>query len=345
MTNDTQGYDIATIREFLLAAFTVDEFRRFCHERPDFRLVVRRFGPRHSLDDMVDELITYCENYFAFPELLAELKHYSPRQYARFFEPEAPQDEPATPAPIEPEMVYVPAGPFWMGTSYAQVQDMRRRFDWAKSYSFDEEQPQTRLNLPAFEIGRYLVTNAEYAVFAEATGHLAPAYFADGHCPENRANHPVVNRAWEDAQNYVAWLGECTGRPYRLPTEAEWEKAARGTDGRLWPWGNEPPDEERCTFRTRHGPTPVGRYSPAGDSPYGCADMAGNVWEWCQSLYSPYPYRPDDGREALYRSGGRVLRGGGSGNEPLFLRCASRPVSFPVLGCSFGFRVARGPLG
>ena len=107
------------------------------------------------------------------------------------------------------------------------------------------------------------------------------------------AHHPVVNVFWQDAQAYAAWLG------MRLPTEAEWEKAARGTDGRLYPWGNHGPTTNLCNFGMNVGrTTPVGQYSPQGDSLYGCQDMSGNVWEWTDSWYDDYKRY-------------RVVRGGG----------------------------------
>jgi formylglycine-generating enzyme required for sulfatase activity len=262
--------------------------------------------------------------------------------------------------PIEPEMVTVPGGPFLMGTSEAQLEDMLARFEWARELQeegwFARELLQRELTLPAFEIGRYPVTNAEYVAFVAADGHTAPAHWGGQRPPDELFAHPVVNVSWHDALAYVTWLSERTGRPYRLPTEAEWEKAARGGDGRLWPWGDDwDAGRASCkpaeSFRT----TPVDQYSPAGDSPYGCADVAGNAREWCSSLWGDdldqpsfaYPYRADDGRENLESGGLRILRGGSWRSSSLgIVRCAYRYWVGPDVRYDFyGFRVARGTPG
>jgi formylglycine-generating enzyme required for sulfatase activity len=130
-----------------------------------------------------------------------------------------------------------------------------------------------------FYMDRCPVTNAEYQRFVEETGHEHPAHWRRGTWPEGRHNHPVVQVTWQSAAAYAAWAGK------RLPTEIEWEKAARGRDGRLWPWGNAF-DPNKCNTSSS-GTTPVGAYSPRGDSPYGGADMAGNVWEWIGGKPSP----------------------------------------------------------
>lgn len=152
-------------------------------------------------------------------------------------------------------MVYVPAGEFLFGP------------DREKVY------------VEAFYIDRFPVTNADYKKFVEATGHEHPAHWRRGTWPEGKADHPVVQVTWHSANAYAQWAGK------RLPTELEWEKAARGTDGRTWPWGNTF-DPRNCNTGSE-GTTPVGFYSPAGDSPYGAADMAGNVWEWIGGKPSP----------------------------------------------------------
>jgi formylglycine-generating enzyme required for sulfatase activity len=344
MTSDTQDYNMATIRQFLLAAFTPEELRRFCYDRLAFRPVANRFGLGHGLDDMVDELITYCDRYRLLPELLAELKELNPRQYARFVGPELDGHEPARPSPeiltishpISLHLVRVPAGEFGMGSVMARDRD-----------AMDNELPPHPVHVPEFHIGKYPVTNLQYQAFVDATGRQAPQHWEEGTTPWGKENHPVVWVTWREAIAFCTWLSQETGEVFRLPTEAAWEKAARGTDGRIYPWGNEPPDEDWCNFgKNTDDTTTIGRYSPQGDSPYGCADMAGNVWEWCQSLPRPYPYQRDDGREDLDIPGYRVLRGGSYHIGQHLVRCACRYGLDPEFGNRFiGFRVARGSLG
>jgi len=133
--------------------------------------------------------------------------------------------------------------------------------------------------LDEYQIGRYPVTNAEYAEFVADAGRETPKHWRGDRPPEELVSHPVVYVTWEDALAYVDWLRERTGQPYRLPTEAEWEKAARGQDGRQWPWGNDwDPAKANCKPGGPGRTTPVGQYSPGGDSAYDCADTAGNVW-------------------------------------------------------------------
>lgn len=232
--------------------------------------------------------------------------------------------------PIKLELVRIPAGAFLMGS------------DRDKDPLADvDEFPQHRVSLPDFYISRMLITNAHYAVFVRATGHAAPRHWKDGEVPLDRVDHPVTYVLWDDARDFCDWLSRETGQLVRLPTEAEWEKAARGTDGRCYPWGEDAPTEALCNFGGKvDSTTPVGDYAPQGDSPYGCSDMAGNVLEWTQSLYKPYPYDPQDGREDLKSSGPRVLRGGSFSLNRHFARCAFRNGGSPSYFSNFfGFRV------
>jgi formylglycine-generating enzyme required for sulfatase activity len=217
-------------------------------------------------------------------------------------------------------VVWVPPGPFLMGSDKARDPQAR-----------DNELPQRELTLPGYWIGRYPVTVAQFWAFVEASGHRPK----DPDSLKGPDDHPVVNVTWYDALAFCRWLTERAGLPVTLPSEAHWEKAARGPDGRIYPWGDESPNETRCNFGSPGGrTTPVGHYSPRGDSPYGCADMAGNVWEWTRSLWGEswekpdfgYPYDPGDGREDLEAGGGvlRVLRGGAFDFSVRLVRCAYR---------------------
>jgi len=247
------------------------------------------------------------------------------------------------------ELVEVPVGPFLMGSSDDDAMAM------------DREKPQHEVTLPAFKIGKYPVTNAQYLRFVEATGRVWQS--DEGRRPE-RATCPAAYVSWHDARAYCAWLAEAWraegkiagDEVVRLPTEAEWEKAARGTDGRRWPWGDEW-DETRCNTSELGlgGTTPVGIF-PKGASPYGCLDMAGNVWEWTVSLWGrdvqepefKYSYKPTDGREKLEASHDVlwVVRGGAFDYSQYRARCAGRVRDHPNLRWSSGgFRlvVSRAP--
>ena len=159
-----------------------------------------------------------------------------------------------------------------------------------------------------------------------------------------KQDHPVTCVSWHDALAFCKWAG------VRLPTEAEWEKAARGTDGRIWPWGDREPNSGVCNFNMTVGDTtPVGRY-PDGKSPYGLLDVAGNVWEWTSSLWGTdsskpefgYPYDAKDGRENQSAPDTvlRALRGGSFGDGAQYVRCAYRGWSHPTpRNDDFGFRV------
>jgi formylglycine-generating enzyme required for sulfatase activity len=248
---------------------------------------------------------------------------------------------------FEPEMILIPAGEFLMGS------DPKK-----DKYALENEQPQHTLYLPDYYMAKTPVTNAQYAAFVKATGHRAPHVdldwakpyiWRDQMPPTGKENHPVVLVSWNDAVAYCRWLAEATGRPYRLPAEAEWEKGARGTDGHIYPWGNKW-DAKWCNSAEggKKGTTPVDAY-PAGASPYGLLDMAGNVWEWCSTIWQDkaYPFQVQDEWTKVYLDRTnvlRVMRGGAFGNYVRFVRCAARLRNDPGNGGSdVGFRVVVSP--
>jgi toxoflavin biosynthesis protein ToxD len=231
------------------------------------------------------------------------------------------------------EFMKVPAGKFIMGSDPAGF------FDSLLS----DEKPKHTVNIPYdYWLARFPVTNELYNAYTRFRGRKHPV---DDW--EKKKNHPVVNASWTDAREYCQWLTELhraelpLGLILRLPTEAEWEKAARGTDGRIYPWG-EQFNKYNCNTSEggKGGTTPVGMYSPHGESPYGCADMSGNVWEWTHSLMMPYPYNVKDGREDEIASGARVLRGGSFGINVRDARGASRSgARIDAFSLYLGFRV------
>ncbi|MBI5716013.1 MAG: SUMF1/EgtB/PvdO family nonheme iron enzyme [Chloroflexi bacterium] len=248
--------------------------------------------------------------------------------------------------------IEIPAGKFVMGSDKGG----------------DDEHPQHTIEiLYAFRIARYPVTNADFAKFVNATKYkttaeeagrawvkgteVKGANWAHPSGPKSTIDqiqdHPVVQVSWRDAIAYCEWLGQNLqglgdlGLNVRLPTEAEWEKSARGEYGKEYPWGDEF-DKMKCNTAESGigGTTPVGKFSPQGDSPYGVADMAGNVWEWCQSKNKAYPYKAKDGREELKGDDARVLRGGSFNYSQRYSRGACRNFDPPLNRFnSIGFRV------
>jgi formylglycine-generating enzyme required for sulfatase activity len=233
-------------------------------------------------------------------------------------------------------MVQVPAGPFTLGSEGKAIDE-----DAA-------EKPVQTLELPAFRIDRNEVTTAQYCQFLNAAGteqdaqghaclgpaRVLPIAKADGAWRPlpGREAFPMTGVTWYGATAYAAWAGK------RLPTEAEWEKAARGPDARKFPWGNTL-DASKMRFG-QDNIGPVGE-KPAGASPCGCLDMAGNAWEWTSSAFRPYPYVATDGREDPALAERRVARGGSWTGEPHIAHAAYRFRPDPTAAYPFlGFRCA-----
>lgn len=178
------------------------------------------------------------------------------------------------------ETVLITAGDFWIGS------------DRNDREAHDNEKPQHRVTLPAYEIGKYPVTNVQYRAFVQATGHRPPDHWVGDCAPPGKENHPVVNVSLEDARAFCRWLTKTTGQLYRLPTEEEWEEAARGglPDHQRYSWGDEWMDGAANTKEAGyHDTTPVDAFAGKNRSPFGAIDMIGNVQEWMNSQYKPYP--------------------------------------------------------
>ncbi len=281
-----------------------------------------------------------------------------------------------------PALVCVTAGPFLLGSDPARDVE-----------ALPAEEPLTRLFLPDYWIGRYPVTVEEYQVFMEAGGYEEPRWWTaagwtwrthwkDDLQPQGWGNErrfgqprlPVTGVSWYEAWAYTRWLDDAArraglarpdGLTFRLPTEAEWEKAARGTRGRLYPWGDLFRDIDtghvRCnTVEARlHHLTPVDHFSPDGDSPFNCADMVGNVRQWCLTradledpsrwqdpdfLFWSYATPPSAAENQPDGKGARALRGGSWLHDYRQARCAARSAEFPNEAAEdIGFRVCLAP--
>ncbi len=202
-----------------------------------------------------------------------------------------------------------------------------------------DEAPMHVRFLEAYRIERYPVTNAEYAIFVQETNHTPPAHWKNDRYAPDAANLPVVQVSWYDSNAYAHWADK------RLPTEAEWEKACRGADGRLYPWGNTfmvPSETKFAQILTSHL-TPVGS-RPAAESPYGVQEAAGNVWEWTADRYEPYVNANQITSGNRAGNAHKTLRGGSwlearDGTAKRYFRCANRLHAPPYYKAdNIGFR-------
>ncbi len=222
------------------------------------------------------------------------------------------------------EMVYIPAGEFVMGSD---VNDL---------FADADEIPAHRVFVDAFWMDKIEVTNAMYVLCIDK-GACTPPAQTDQYSEEAYANHPLVGISWVQANAYCSWADR------RLPTEAEWEKAARGIDGRMYPWGNENPKPALANFDQQQNETsPAGSY-PQGASYYGILDMAGNVWEWVADGYSEdyYSISPKENPLSTAPVNRRVLRGGNWNSDASGIRATNRFWAFPGRNDLDGFRCAK----
>jgi formylglycine-generating enzyme required for sulfatase activity len=236
------------------------------------------------------------------------------------------QETPASAKPPEGAMVVVPAGEFMMGSPTGD----------------SDEQPAHKVYVNSFSMDVYEVTVGQYAAFLQAKGIDPPSDWKT----MNQSSHqkrPIANVDSTDASAYCKWAGK------RLPTEAEWEKAARGTDGRLYPWGNDPPTPLHANFGktewNNHGVlAPVGTFE-AGKSPYGLYDMAGNVWEWVSDWYdyNYYKISPSQNPTGPSSGGTKAIRGGAWNSNPRAMRSSNRSLISPTDQGLNGFRCAKTP--
>ncbi|MBS1258385.1 MAG: Formylglycine-generating enzyme [Candidatus Scalindua arabica] len=283
------------------------------------------------------------------------------------------------------DMVLIPEGPFLMGSTEEDIKKLLELDKNVEASRFDVEVPQREVYMSAYLIDKSPITNAEYKKFIESGGYKQRDFWSDAgwdyvqqvkpldsdgvhSAMDSEDDCPVVNVSWYEAEAFAKYAGK------RLPTEAEWEKAARGTDGRIYPWGNEFDKAKlNCAESKIEKPTPVTKF-PDGISGYGCFDMAGNVWEWTADWFDsqyyssapdrdpqgpvkaedkPFFGRPEDVGTSIYElepaaagsstlSDCKVLRGGSwNGGGVIHIRCANRDYDEPdYKNDTIGFRCA-----
>jgi len=324
ITTTPPGADV-TIDHYKLIGVTPYDYHRDLNGSPTCEIDLKLMLPRYEMHRA--HVILQCGKTTMYDATLIRLKVRPPRPNL-LLPTILPRATAISPEPqlgtiqINPkdgmEMVYVPAGEFLMGSD-----------------EYKNEQPPHTVDIDGYWIYKTPVTVAQYRAFCRATGRDMPS------APDWvwRNIHPVVNVNWDDAQAYATWAGAT------LPTEAQWEKAARGTDGRVYPWGNDwDAGKVQCSkieVRDAERTAPVGRY-PAGASPYGCLDMSGNVWEWCADWYDKdyYQNAPTLNPTGPATGTKRSLRGGSwLYYEPRYFRAAFRYSHAPSFRyCHVGFR-------
>jgi formylglycine-generating enzyme required for sulfatase activity len=316
---------VSWLRQQIAQLFGLEELRVLCTD-----LAVRYDDlPGEGMTAKVGELIAYMQRRGRIEALLTECEHLKPKVYWGV----RSTQRGGLVNTGEPEWMEIPAGGFWMGSEKGR--------EW--------ERPLHRLYLDTFWIARRLVTNDQYRLFVKASGYPNPAHWEDGAIQLGLEQHPVVRVGWHDALAYCGWLSHMTDKMITLPSEAQWEKAARGdSDQREYPWGDafeagRVNSKEAGIRRTNF----VGSF-PGGASPYGVLDLSGNAWEWTRSKWGAnlekpefgYPYAPGDGREELDGNVPRIVRGGSWVDDKTRVRCAFRSWQGPnVKDVNLGFRV------
>ena len=314
---EVSGSLLTRLHEQLTQAFNLPELHNLCFELGvEFEEL-----PGERLSDKARELLLYMERRERLGALLALCAQKRP--HLNWQESERQQ---VVPPPDYTAQVVPPANSFvHEKTGLEFVRIAAGEFLYG-----DDKKP---LSLPEYWISKTPVTQVVYQRFIKANAKQAVPRDWDKQkrtLPDGKAEHPVINVNWYDALAFCEWTG------LQLPTEEQWEKAARGTDGRTYPWGDMKPTDKLCNFKGNvGGTTPVGQYSPQGDSPTGCVDMSGNVWEWCLNKYDNPEVTTIDQSDDW-----RVLRGGSWNYNLSRMRAAYRDFSHPV-GRNFdgGFRV------